>query len=207
MHRQSRVLLVLTIFFAANRVNAETVLFFTSSPTNFIGMGATRTITPVDHIFTATRKLEGDPFANSVRLKATNKPGGVYDYWALDLIGSEDSLPVVGEYFGAGHYPGQSLHQPGMRFYGNGRDETLTSSQFIVLEAVYDASSQIQKFAVDFLQIERGDPARWIHGSFRYNSTIPVTVPEPPTSVLGMSSALFGLAIVLRRNRHRVASH
>jgi len=53
--------------------------------------------------------------------------------------------------------------------------------QVLEIERVGDT---LTKFAADFIQFEKFGPGQFTQGSIRFNSDIPLTVPEPSTFAL-----------------------
>jgi hypothetical protein len=60
-----------------------------------------------------------------------------------------------------------------------GRGCNTLTGNFVVREAVYDATGQVQAFAADFEQHCEGGAAALV-GSIRVNSSVPFTPPPPP---------------------------
>ena len=100
-----------------------------------------------------------------------------------------DDLPLqVGRYEDAARHPFNAFGTPGMDVFGNGRGDNVVSGFFEVLEIEYGQPSgifslpEIEKLAIDYVQFDEGDNSKWMVGSFRFNSALPVQhVPEPST--------------------------
>jgi hypothetical protein len=148
-------------------VNAATVFSFTSSPTAWIGAGQTLTFTSVS----ASRTGNLGVYTDSVHLTA----GG----YELAIVGPGLTLAHVGFYPGATRWPFMGSG-PGIAFTAPGRGDNMLTGWFNVLQADYDQSGQPTAFAVDFVQYDEGNVARWNQGSIRFNSEIPAPGPPPP---------------------------
>lgn len=74
----------------------------------------------------------------------------------------------------------------------------LTEGFFKLHEYTFSESA-VQSLAVDFTQHERGQPEKWIVGSIRYNSDVPLpaNIPEPATAML----LALGVIAISRRLR------
>jgi hypothetical protein len=181
-------------------LDAADILYFVGSPTSFVSRGQTWLLSAdTGYSFLGIRHFDQAELTNSVQFQVSNAVPGAF--WDLDFVGPNFSLPVVGSYPNAVRFPFQYT-QTGMVLDGDGRgDNTLTGS-FQVLEAVFDGSGNLQKFAADFVQYDEGFLDRWNIGSIRFNSDIPITpVPEPSTVA---PAALGAAALYLAR---RVGAH
>ena len=121
------------------------------------------------------------------------------DRWELSFQAPYAAKLTVGLYTDVQDYPFQQPGHPGLSFQGNGRGSgPVITGWFQVLE-YSEANGALASAAVDFVQYDNGDTAKWNIGSFRYNSLIPLTVPEPTSIVL----VLLGSSLLLAHTRWR----
>ena len=153
------------------RADAQTtILFLDSQPGDYIGGGVQHTVTPATGSFTASRN-----FDNGVSI-SVNTTGGV---WSLAFAAPGDATLTPGTYDNATRWPFQSPTNPGLSISGMGRGCNTLTGNFIVREAVYGATGEVQAFAADFEQHCEGGAAALL-GSIRVNSSVPFTPPPPP---------------------------
>lgn len=184
-----RTLCCVTILGWCLLAQGATAFYFTSSPTSWIGGGRTMTITPADgYVFYPELP------ANDLDVWIA-KPD-LSDRWSLDFQAPYAAKLAVGLYTDVQDYPFQQLDHPGLAFQGNGRGSAGVTGWFQVLE-YSEVNGVLASAAVDFVQYDRGDVAKWNIGSFRYNSAIPLTVPEPTS--IGL--VLLGSALLLAHAR------
>jgi hypothetical protein len=188
--------LILTVLAASGTMasfqtaQANDVFYFTSSPGSWVGGGQTLTLTSPSTSFSASRYYDQGAYTDAVTLSA----GGYYFY----LVEPNYTLPTVG-FYNATRWPFMGTGA-GMALLSPGRGDNTLTGWFNVLQADYDPVGNVVSFAVDFTQYDEGNPANWVSGSWRYNSTIPV--PEPS------AIALFGvgtLVMLALRNKTAVA--
>jgi len=145
--------------------SAPTMLFLDSQPNDWVGQGQQYSYTPADATFTAIRNPR-----NGVRVLLN----GPSIFWLLDFAAAGDVPLQVGSY---GNVTRMSFTKfGGMDVSGQSRGCNEVTGRFKVLEAIYDGSGNVVRFAVDFEQhCEDFDPA--LFGALRYNSTVSSATP------------------------------
>jgi len=184
------VLAIATICGTNTLARAETPiteLYFRSSFISWVGKGQTKDIKPSDgYNFYAETTDEYITGGNKSGLlfRVVSTPDTDLDYWDLDFLGPGFTRPVVGFYPNARRFL-VDTSVPGLQFDGNHAGDNTLTGQFRVLEATFNSSGVPISYAVDFTQYDEGNVNAWIQGSFRFNSTVPITpVPEPSTFAL-----------------------
>ncbi len=177
------LLILLCSLFTNESLQADCILYFTSSPTSTVGQGQTLTLTSPTTTFSGYYINEA--FKREVSLQAGPTGSG----YNLLLCGPDRSLPTVGFYPNATRFPFMGSGA-GLSFSGNYRGDNTLTGFFNVLQADYGPYSTDLSFAVDFTQYSQGVQANWLIGSFRYNSDIPI-IPEPSTLLLLGLGGLF----------------
>jgi hypothetical protein len=147
-----------------------TILFLDSQSGDYIGGGVQQTVTPANGSFIAARN-----FDNGVSVQVNAAGGG----WSLAFAAPGDALLVPGTYDNATRWPFQSPTSPGLSVSGMGRGCNTVTGNFVVREALYGATGQVDAFAADFEQHCEGG-ATALLGSIRVNSSVPLTPPPPP---------------------------
>lgn len=142
---------------------AATFIHFRSDPGDYIGQGREQTWTTEDGRFSAQSSGNGNV--------VTIRFDGGLTWWGLDFAAPAGQRLQPGPYEGATRYPFHSPTGPGLSVSGSGRGCNTLTGRFDVLEAVYTASGQIERFAVDFEQHCEGLPPA-LFGSVRYNATV-----------------------------------
>ncbi|KPK38103.1 MAG: hypothetical protein AMJ78_10510 [Omnitrophica WOR_2 bacterium SM23_29] len=175
------VLLVALIVFPVI-ASANTLLYYTSSPSSWVGHGETVTVSPSDgfDFFVSRNFDQGVSFR--IDNLATNPDPWSHKWWLIDFAAPFDAPLQVGHHGNATRFPFQDPSVPGLAFCGNGRGDNTLTGYFDVFEAVYDTNSEVTSFAADFVQYDEGIEDWWNRGSVRYNSEIPI--PEPSTILL-----------------------
>jgi hypothetical protein len=178
--------------FAQSVLNSpSTAFYFTSSPSSYVGSGETTTITP-DGGYSFVVGSFYNIFYAQIQLPDYS------DYWELD-VEAPDGDTLTPDIYTDAHRFEDSVH-PGLSFYGNSRGDNGVTGQFQVLDLTI-ADGVVISAAVDFTQYDEGNPNWWNVGSLRYNSTVPLTVPEPSSFALVLlASASFVLKRFMRPN-------
>jgi hypothetical protein len=139
-----------------------TLLAFDSQPGDWVGQGRKFTLTPADGSFSVSRNYD-----QGVSVTFSGSGG----FWSLDFAAPGPVPLVPGMYEAATRWPFQSATEPGLSVSGEGRGCNQLTGRFVVLEAVYGASDDVERFAADYEQhCEGGTPA--LFGSVRYNSAV-----------------------------------
>jgi len=175
-----RALIVCLLAGTPLSAQAITALYYTGTPTDNIARGTTATLTPAAGY---TFRSGGGP--EEVNFSVANF--SINEDWDLSLAMPQGHPIAVGTYLNAGSYPFEAPTDPGILFDGVGRADNQVTGHFTILEVMI-ANGQIVSFAADFTQVVGGDPASWVYGSIRYNSTIPLNV-LPPIPVQPLSVA------------------
>ena len=150
-----------------NSATAGRLLYFRSSPGDYIGAGQTQVVSDTTGNFSASP-------ANSGYVSYNYNTPDYSAWWALNLA-SADGLPLaVGAYENAVRAPFHGS-QPGLELSGSGRGCNTLSGRFVVLELQTDAQGVLTRLAVDFEQHCEGPQAPPLFGSLRVNSAVPIT--------------------------------
>ncbi len=145
-----------------------TALRFISPPGEYIGGGQTRTWTPSDGLFSASR--------GGARL-AVSFDGGSQASWGLEFAAPiGDQLEEGRTYDGAQRYPFQSPTRPGLAVTGSGRGCNTIDGAFTIRELATDVGGLPIRIAIDFQQ--RCDSSGVLRGTVHWNAS----VPELPTA-------------------------
>lgn len=172
---------------------AATALSFVSTPTSFIGKGMSVNVTPADNFEFSSRVGVDNRLVFLIENLAVSPPLN-QRYWILVLWGPLNQTLTPGFYDLAGNARDFGyIENPHLFFFGNDSITLHNLGYFNVLEAVYDSSGAVERFAVDFTQFENRDTTRRIDGQLRYNSNYGAgVVPEPATFVMiGLAFAVF----------------
>lgn len=162
---------------------------------------------------TANITFDGDPTAREYFFSGNTSQGETVSIFADGFsltftapvgqpfqIGQTYEMPRGGLYI---TYPNST---PIFQFWGNGKGDNTAQAFFTILDLEgSDAPNNLglRSFAADFVEIDGGGYAgRQTIGSIRYNSDIPVAVPEASTAGLFMLG-MFGIGL-LRNKRSKV---
>jgi len=177
------MLLLLHLSVPAISTGQTTVLELKSQPGDWVGGGIDQTFDTADGTFTASRD-----FSNGV---AINFDGGPH-WWYLHFAAPHNAELVPGVYLNATRWPFHSPTGAGLDVSGEGRGCNMLTGRFEVLEAVYSATGEVQRFAATFEQhCEDAVPA--LVGSILYNSTL-APPPPPPTICISDVATVAALA-------------
>ena len=160
---------ILSVFLAAVRANAQTTaLFFDSQPGDYIGQGETHTWTEADFTFSASVSPERSRVTISTNVVDSN-------WWTLHFAGPVGTPLGAGLYEPAGDYPFQPPHLNGISVSGTGRG-CVSAGRFHIYELSISPSGEVERFAADFEQQCRFRTAA-LFGAIRYRSTRASLVP------------------------------
>jgi alpha-tubulin suppressor-like RCC1 family protein len=153
---------VATLGALASPSSAQTTMFAYESQTGALAGGQSALYTSVNGAFTTTRQGSGVEVAysgggNSLRL-TLSAPGG--------------ANLVPGVYEGAVRYPFQGTARPGLSLAVNSSSCGGVTGRFVVIEALYGAGGEVQRFAADF-EHHCEDRLPALFGSVRINSSVP----------------------------------
>jgi hypothetical protein len=166
--------------------DAQTLFYFTSSPTSFVGGGQTFYATPADGYTIGV--------SDTWRVQASCYGPGFTPFWQV-LFQAANYAPVtVGEYTDT-REPGVDPNRPSLYFFGEGRASSGPTGYFDILDLTLDTDGAVVSFAADFVQYDHGDTAAWNAWSIRFNSPIPI--PEP--NMLGPIALFYCFWLVRRR--------
>ena len=130
---------------AANLAGMSRILYFRSTPGDFIGAGQTRVYSEGTGSWDALPVNSGYVALN---YRDAGFPNG--EWWSLTL-GTADGAPLhIGSYEGAGRFPGGGVN--GLDFFGTGHGCNATSGRYSVLDLQADTAGTITRLAVDFEQ-------------------------------------------------------
>ena len=139
--------------------SGKTFIDFASDLGDYIGLGQTFTLTPLDGTITPSRLGDGV----KVHFQGST-------WWDLHFVPPAGGPLVPGIYDPAGYWPVQGPTRPGINVSGDGRGCS-PSGRFVVLEAKYSPAGEVQALAIDFEQhCDNGTPA--LFGSVRFNSLV-----------------------------------
>lgn len=189
-----KTLLVLVIFVASAAVSrSQIVLYFTSSPTSWVGQGETIAVvsgqngwnaSASDHIYGSGVNIVEFYFQHP----------SPYTWWNLQIKAPnsfEVGMTYEAQRFGFETYP-----KGGFDLSGDGRGYNQLNATFTVREFVRGPDGHIQNVAIDFFQRSATNFGEWESGALRFNSSVPIAgftaVPEPSTNIL-MAIGLAGV--------------
>jgi hypothetical protein len=172
---------------------AQSKFAFVSSPQSWIGYGRNMTVSTEDgYSFGAGKVYES---YNAIGF-SIGGPGG---WWGIMFDAPNGGFLKEGNtYENATRYP-FSRPGVGLNFNTTGRENNDLTGSFTVHEIEYGPNGSVLKAAIDFTQYDEGIASWWNVGQLRYNSSFPVTVPEPGTMALAGLGLCMTVAILRRR--------
>ncbi len=173
--------------------NAANILYYTSSPTSLVARGETRWVTEADGFTFSGIRYFNFPNQGGVGNAARLSVESANEWWQLTIVGRLALFPFPGHYPHARRWPFQESHQPGLDFAANGRGNNRLTGEFTVYEAEFN-ETELTKFAVDFVQYDNEELHRWVRGSIRLDSDVPVIVPEPSAMLLMVTACMLVIA-------------
>ena len=150
----------------------RTSIQFSGDRGDYVSLGRRFTATPLDGVMTVTRNS-----ANGVHIAFRGATT-----WSLDFSDPQQMTLGPGFYLDAARFPTVVSGAPGLAVSEEYRTCDTLTGRFIVLEAEYDGTGKVVRFAADFEQHCFG-VAPALFGSVRYNSAVPVG--PPPTAGAG----------------------
>lgn len=190
--------IALICFFASLTVRADLVdLFYYSGETGaYVSRGRTELISSENGFFFQYTKVEWN---ESVSFNMRNENMGNLRHISLSFdSGDANTRLSVGTYADATRYPFNDVYGgPGLNFSGDGRENNQLAGYFKVLEIQYGSLDELTAFAADFMQVGENGKAEF--GSVRYNSSVPLTVPEPTSAALLVMSLMLLRPFMVQR--------
>ncbi len=145
-----------------------------SSSDEFIGKGMSVTLTPKEGDF---RISIGNQNAVIIDFEGFNAETQKSVHWVAGFYAPSEANLVPGSYQEAEHQIVATPNKPGLWVAGNNSSCTGSTGEFEVLEAVYNGSGKIDRFAANFVYqckksgSEEFGPA--LSGQVRFNSSVP----------------------------------
>ena len=143
------------------------ILYYSSEPGDYIGMGI------MELMGSFSQYTFSPPSPSATQPMFSIIQSGYSNWWSLSLKMPSGGLLSPGSFENAQRAAFTPSGTPGLDFSGNGRGCNADSGRFDILEASYDPSGNVQKFAINFEQHCEG-MAPALFGQLRYNSSIPV---------------------------------
>lgn len=176
-----------------------TGLQYTSSP--LFGARTVR-VSPTEFNFDVSHSVD----QNTIHCFIVNPhPSNWEPLWRWLHLAAPSHQPLqIGHYGNVSRWPFQDVNQPGLDFHPGGDSPSWITGYFDILEVVYGDNIEVRSLAVDFVQFSHGNKDQWYRGSFRYNSSIPLSSVPEPSALLLMAS---GLTVLFAFVRFRFKQH
>jgi hypothetical protein len=184
-----------------------------SSPTSWVGHGQNQVYTEAAgftflglHDFGSTAEVwvMGDVYGSWI-MQFSSPGGGAMPGQNFPAPGMPPL--TLGDYPNATRYPFHDLLAPGsagLSFYGQGRGPNTLTGSFVILEFVPGVGRDLVSFAANFIQYDEEARDAWNEGRIRFNSSVPLSVPESAGVVTALT-ALAGFLIIASFSRERIA--
>lgn len=169
-------LLVTMLILPHSALAGQSMLWFKSSPGDYIGQGR-------EYLFTGgvDATITGGNYGNGYMFSISNGayvPQANLSWWNLMVEAAKGQSLEVGNYEDAMRSPFNDETHPGISLFGDGRGCNQLTGRFQVLEIERQTNGNILKFAADFEQrCEITGPP--LYGSIRYNSDVPISALQP----------------------------
>ncbi len=193
--------LVIAIFMLAEPVVAATTeLWYQSSSSSEVTRGRVVNIQEGDLFFF---EAQGGPDYISFLVHNFFEPietrGKLMSHSLMFTPKWNDNVPgpfAVGtEYANTSDLAGPSVSVRNSLFASYNAEQTF--GEFSLFEYEYTVSG-VTALSIDFTQYELGDPDKWAIGSIRYNSDLPINIPEPTVAIMVMCGVV---GVICRRSR------
>lgn len=197
-------MLALLLLTLSTPIYATFILSYQSSPHSTIGAGnSLYASSDVGYLFSVNQSSYFDN-SQHFHIASPNSPfgpnynpssGNPWNQWRLDISAPYLLQLEVGMYDDASRWPFQDRTKPGLNFTENSIGHSNSSGSFLIHEIEFSSAGILTQLALDFTLYEVNDINRWIHGSFRFDSEIPVSVNEPSILMLFLTGIFIILAI------------
>ncbi len=199
----TKLIALFVVVLGASSAQAAFILKFDSSPTSWVGQGQSFSVTPKDG-YTFTHQNYKGYLLSFLVYSSANHPSPDHHHWTLRL-GSPTGTPfTAGLYANAARHASVSTLTPGMDFYGDHRGNNQTGGFFNIIDIGFNNSGVLTTLAADFTQYGERQVDRWVKGSLRYNSSVPLagsTDVAEPYSLAFILLGCLGLYVVQRQRR------
>jgi hypothetical protein len=187
------------MFFALS-AQAETALYYTSSPSSYVGAGQTALVTSDNFRFNTIGSADSG-IVFSIDNWYPDQSIESFVSYSLTFAAPSGQNLQPGDFLNAARAPSQPSTSPALEFTVGSRGNNSISGSFKVFEANFGSNFQVLSFAADFIQFDEKIQSWWNIGQIRYNSNVSI-IPEPSTKALFTLGIAF-VAIFLSNHQRR----